>query len=561
MSLRPGVSRLAELARERACEAGLVVFEAPTGYGKTRAGPLLYRASRASGCVARLLHALPLRAIVEEAYSHYRESLQGASVGYQAHGLGMPGKAPFYAPDVVVTTMDSLAFNLFRASVGERGLGHYEVPRAHILSSIVILDEAHLPLSDPSGPATAMVAIDEALLKLFTPVVIETATLPPAYIGLLASTLQASGAEGVWLTVAPRDGWEEQHPAKGAGFRVEEVDDSDYYEWAQGLSWLYDRELAEGAAGAARRAAELAEAGLRVFLASSTVKGAVEAFRVLREETGDGRAALIHGRLAVAERMAAIESAKKALVIVGTSAVEAGVNIDADAVVTDVPRVESPGNRIVWESIIQRLGRACRDPRRRCGVVRVVLYGSGAREVLEALTSPEPVNPRIPYGRQGYARLLRERPAPSISLERFRLLVELARGLPAHDRLEWIHEILCTPFRNDLLVPIAIPPSGWSPSERDAISTIEERLERGWYVPASLGQARRRASDWLYQADKGILALTAEARESPWRQPENLALRLEAIDPAKFSCRVALRLGLVALIARPEAYEDGVGLL
>jgi CRISPR-associated helicase Cas3 len=572
---RPGVGALVDEAAEAAGRGGAVFFEAPTGYGKTRAGPLLYLRLAEEEAAERVIHALPLRAIVEEAYSHYRESLPGASAGYQAHGLGLPGKSPFYAADAIVSTMDSLAFNLLRSSVGERGLGHYEVVRAHILSSAVVLDEAHLPLAQPGEPqAAALAALAEILSRLLVPVVVETATLPPQAAGELAERL-GWGQEPSWVSVEPSGGWG-QEPGPPRGVRRVRVEDPDYYEWALSLEWRYHPTPLQGIGEAVEYAAEKASGGLRVFLASTTVSGAIEAYERLASREGlEGRVALIHGRLASRDREGAVEAGKEALVVVGTSAVEAGVNIDADVVVTDAP---GSGAGVAWESILQRLGRACRSPRRSCGEVHVALYGEGAGEALERLREPSPINPRIPYsyrGLDGYVpRLLDER--GSVILEGLRgpgarrltrALREL--GLPAfisHERVEAIYRGICSPFRGSLLVPLIIPPRDWEPGPA-GVEALLERLEEGWFLTVDAGSLlgpggswSGRARRWLYMEGGEALALTAEPGRGPYGHPGEVGARLEGVPPRGLDCERLARKPLLGLVAKPGAYREGVGL-
>jgi CRISPR-associated helicase Cas3 len=568
LRLRPGVEALLEEAAREAIRGGSVFFEAPTGYGKTRAGPLLYERLASSGCSTRLIHALPLRAIVEEAYAAYRESLPHASIGYQAHGLGLPGKAPFFASDAIVTTMDSLAFNLLRSSVGERGLGHYEVPRAHIIASTVVLDEAHLPLADPSGPATGLLAVAEVLHRLSVPVVVETATLPPAVAGVLAKRLGSVG-EPVWVSVEPQGGWSEPPGPRGL-VSPRRVEDPSYYEWALSLKWRYTavREPEE----ALRLAVEAAESGLRVFYASSTVVGAVEAYQEIIEEYDGlrGHVALVHGRLASVEREKVREAVANSLIVVGTSAVEAGVNIDSDVVVTDAPR-DTGG--ISWESLLQRLGRACRDPGRACTAVDVILYGDNAGEALEALTKPRPLNPRIPYplrGEDGYVdRLLSKRSYRHLDLawRRFSSLVELGLEALTHERIRAIYDAVCTPFREAPLVPLIIPPGDWGYGGTSNLDALVERLQAGWYLTVSAEDLvsgdswSERGRRWLYIKNERALALIARVTRDDYGHPDNLVVEPLWLPPKELDCRRLARRPILGLVARPGAYRAGVGLV
>ena len=534
----PGVEELASRLEDLAGgEASILVFEAPTGYGKTRSGPLLYRRARELG-VPRLIHALPLRAIVEEAYLHYSSALPGVPVGYQAHGLGLHGKAPFYASRALVTTMDSYALNFFRNSVGERGLGHYEVPRAHILSGLTVFDEAHIPLED-AGPYTALTAMVSALAFLRVPVVLETATLPEAAVTRI---LGLAGADGraIWIRVA-------EAGAKSGGQIV--VEDEDYVGWASSVKWSY-RPL-EGLGEAVQGAVEEARAGRRVFLASTRVEDAVAAYKSIASEVGD--AVLVHGRLTARDRIEASRKASASRVVVGTRAVEAGVNIDADTVYTDVPLVVGGSGEVVnWPSIIQRLGRACRSRGRECGEVRAYIYGRGSVGAVERLQG---VNPRIPSTYRPLIEETYEETAPVLGSRVYRMLERVAVGHPPHDRIREVHEFLCgSPFRGKQLLPVILV-------DEPGVDEAIDALESGDYYlidNSFVAEAYRRG--WLHRAGNGSVYVLLQRYSGVYGHPSNPEYRVaEEQVEAVGSCRRLLRGDVAGLLGVRERYEEGVG--
>ena len=528
------VSRLEDLASGK---APIMVFEAPTGYGKTRSGPLLYRGARSLG-VPRLIHALPLRAIVEEAYLHYSSSLPGAPVGYQAHGLGLHGKAPFYAPRAVVTTMDSFAINFFRNSVGERGLGHYEVPRAHIITSLIVFDEAHIPLED-ANTYVALASMVSALLYLRVPVVLETATLPQEAVERILSLAGARG-KAVWLRVA------ETGASERGGVVVE---DEDYVGWASSIKWDYSAlaSLEE----AAEASVNDALSGKRVFFAATRVADAVAAYKRIVEKV-DG-AVLVHGRLTVRDRIEVSKKASSSTVVVGTRAVEAGVNIDADIVYTDLPLLEtSEGEVVNWPSIIQRLGRACRSRGRGCGRVGVYIYGQGAPGAVGRLKG---VNPRLP---STYRPLIEETyryTAPTLSSRLYRELERIALGHPTHERIRVVHEFLCgSPFRGKQLLPVILVDE---PSVEEAIRALEQGdyyLIDNSYVEA----AYRRG--WLHKSGEGAIHVLLQRYGEGYGHPSDSEYRVaeERVESVA-SCRRLLQSGIAGVLGVWDRYEEGVG--
>ena len=273
--MRPAIARLAEVREEslRGEGPGLLLLQAPTGYGKTSATPKLYKGCRREGA-PRLVHALPLRAVVAQAYEKFLMELQGeAVVGYQAHGLGLGGKSPFMSPDLVVTTMDSYMLSLGRVSVGERGFGHYEVPRSSLLTAVTVFDEAHLPYqSGDPAMATAMYMAVAALTNFGNTCIIETATLGREALEVLTST---SSHGCVVVEPTPRG-------ERGAGIptacRYEPVEDPDFFEGASSLEWSFEQGPAE-LGEVTEFVAEVVGQGLRVFVAVDRVVDAIELYR------------------------------------------------------------------------------------------------------------------------------------------------------------------------------------------------------------------------------------------------------------------------------------------
>lgn len=547
MGQRPGLESFIDAVEEvvESREQCIVVFEAPTGYGKTRVGPDLYK--RLSPKVPRIIHSLPLRAIVQEAYDNYRRSLPSTPTGYQAHGLPLAGKAPFFRARAIVTTMDSFALNLFKSSVAERGLGHYEVVRAHILSSLVVFDEAHLSFRDRKGPAISMIAMLHTLSRMRVPTAVETATLPRRVLRYLDSYV---GARVKAIVVSPPG-----NRCRGAGLEpssrveVHSVEDRDYYEWAESLRW--DFQHLKGLEHAVEKAVDLASQGLRVFLASTKVEDAIEAYNRLATNTGEDRVSIIHGRLTVRDRRVNLEKAENASIVVGTSAVEAGVNLDVDAVITDIP-VVSHGS-VAWDSLFQRMGRACRSPSRcRDADVPVYLYGDKSFNVANTLTLLN-VNPRIPCT---YMDLLDEGFGDLEIKGQLADQVKIAFKHSVHREIERMLESLCNnPYRGDLLVPIVVPPDG----DPLNVDSIRESLESEEYLVASLTQIKRNRDSWLARDKGGFLALV-EKISSYRGHPDREDLRLESVRPEDLKCGKLVRKGAIALVAKPGAYIRGVGL-
>jgi len=166
-----------------------VVLELPTGYGKTVAGPHLYKAYREAGLCWRAIHVFPLRAILHKTLESYVQSHPEIEFTYQDGDVALRQryvKDPYFRGEYVLTTLDSFVHNLLRAPVAElhklldrrpRAI-HYHVPFAYIYPSCVFLDEAHIAVQDESGKAAAALKASlEVLRDAEIPVVVMSATL------------------------------------------------------------------------------------------------------------------------------------------------------------------------------------------------------------------------------------------------------------------------------------------------------------------------------------------------------------------------------------------------
>ncbi|AEM38304.1 CRISPR-associated helicase Cas3 [Pyrolobus fumarii 1A] len=541
--MRAGVGELLEIYEASPPERGL--FIAPTGYGKSSLVASL--ASRlVPARIPRVIHALPLRAILEQLYSRLVESGAGLTIGYQAMGLGLSGKTPFMAPQLVLTTYDSLLVNLLRGNVAERGLGHYEAPRAHILSSLIVLDEIHLGLS-AEGLLDTLYTSLWALRGMRVQLLLETATMPP---GMMLEVARFARPDLI-VAVLPGDG--ECLDSLGlrgvTGAKVHVVVDREFYEGVAATSWEYG--LLEQSR-VADTVATLAESGRRVLVVIDSVAGAVDVYRALAARVGEDKVALIHGRMAPFERERVVKRLDSIRVLVGTSAVEAGIDADFDVLVTSAAKPSS---------LLQRMGRVARRPGR---LERAEAYiiddGGDARRLLLALQG---VHPRLPCpyrGWTGYTRLLAVEEAPKPRFDARRLALAYAVIDPR--RLEMLLQGFCDLVRNDPLVPLV--PSAY-------LERILDGEPLGMYAfPANLSTVAKRGGEWLSWCNgRGVRVVSLEARgEGEWSSATSYSLDCsEALGrllrEGTDSCRAILeameREGVAALVV--EGYEPGVGLV
>ena len=360
---RLGVERAVELLGQG---AQTVVLRAPTGYGKSMAsvalGYAVYRAYRDGDYaelrgLAKVVHVLPMASILEDLYKRALEVLTGEKcgelrelelellrkygerwVGYQAWSIDADFKDPLYVYSTLVyTTFDSFVLNLYKITPMATRRAPYEAARAAVMRGFVFLDEAHLlaeSAGEREGPWKTFTALEAAVASLAdikTPVAVATATIPTALARLIAPHAPVVTVVGRGCGYRPGAGEEvvEDYEPRGA-ITAKLVESVDYADLARSYS------------------------GVRLFVLN-TVRRAVGAYLKLREELGEEKTVLLHGRLSLGDRAEAVEKLrrieKEGGVVVATQVVEAGVNIDASLLVTDIAPLPS---------LIQRMGRVAR---------------------------------------------------------------------------------------------------------------------------------------------------------------------------------------------------------
>lgn len=358
-----------------------LVVDAPPSYGKSTAAPLMAKILIESEWCYNFIHSLPLRAIVEDLYlcllvnsliddpglrnkCKKREdvlrivrkaltsvNIDADSVAYQMGDIisvnSEPGikirKEPLFNANYIVTTLDSLAYNVFRVPVTEvfDPHKHYAIPRARIYTSAIYFDEAHMIYEEYKEENTMITVFDtmlEIFNKVYIPIIVASATLSKSIEEHLHKTLENCKI----VKLGDKD--EERN-----SYIV--VRDKDFEDDVKSVKWitefLDEKDLVA-------KVKELLEIGLRVFIARDTIRNAIASYREFKSILGlkDEEIVLLHSLMTREDRRKALEKLRNAKVLVATSIVEAGVDISFDVLITDASRPPS---------IIQRTGRICRD--------------------------------------------------------------------------------------------------------------------------------------------------------------------------------------------------------
>lgn len=425
------LEQVSELAKGYPKKPINIIFEAPPGYGKTVGAIFLFGELLKQGVVSAHCHVLPLRAIVRDFYEcKLLNALGGGNleacemrggdgsilidirnlfedlglskedIAYQMGEvieIDRKGKSPLFDARYVVTTLDSFLYNFFKFPVKEllSIRKHYAIPRLRIFLSSIYFDEAHMVLeeSEDARLRTAVREMIEVISKSGIPLIISSATMSDE---LIKSLIHGIKMGGVVVTLGTDDREEGN---------IVYVRDQDFIDKASRVKWsiktIYDRDLED-------KVNEETSKGFKVFVASDTVRDAIERYKRLRKSS-EYEIILLHGKLTRRDRNIALNKLRKHMrgskpvVVMSTSVMEAGVDMSFDVLISDVSRVPS---------LIQRAGRVCRDLECEEAPVYVVKDKSDG-DVVEFLEKNENISLRIPldyHGVKGYKSLLNRFP-------------------------------------------------------------------------------------------------------------------------------------------------------
>ena len=406
--VRKGIIKLFEAIDSVLDSGGLVFARMPTGYGKTEATLFLASAVKLVGKgygVSRVIHVLPMRSLVRDVLSRAlcklgkesecREGLSKASkacsnvfspltlddVAYQASIYESEArKDQLFLSTLVYTTLDSYVLNFSKVTPLRSSYASYYAARAAIYRSITVFDEAHLFTEiDMAKAYTSLVTIARSLVNAKLPVVFVTATLSDPMISRTAMDVGVDRDRCVVVSVEDPKGGREvpmcrteivdaSNEVVEPGIRTELVggvsSEDDVYRVVVDVvrKVLAEHRVKEGKAP-------------KILIVRNTVGRAIETWQRLKHELGLD-AVLIHARLTHGDRDYAEDRLRNAQVIVATQVIEAGIDIDADVLVTDPAPLAQ---------LIQRAGRVCRhvrDGERRC---TVYILNPGVNDVLREL--------------------------------------------------------------------------------------------------------------------------------------------------------------------------------
>ena len=311
-----------------------ILLRAPTGSGKTEAiiAPFLEQFVEEKFVVApRLIYVLPMRALANQIF----ERIKGYAARVSPKILvelqhGAKPNEPFFMADVVVTTLDQFIYAYARASsqVGR----HLEQPAGSIANSIVVFDEAHMYREGLTF--SLMRAMFEILYRSRVPFVVMTATMPKSLENDLFEKIEKQQiivsifekSQTIKVNVKPLI---EQRKIMSNGKLSDEV-------------------------------LELVDGHDKVLIIANTVSRAVQIYNALKKSgySYPKEIVLLHSRFAFRDRETHEKQAINMLgrngcggIVVSTQVLEAGMDISADLLITEIAPADS---------LVQRSGRCAR---------------------------------------------------------------------------------------------------------------------------------------------------------------------------------------------------------
>jgi CRISPR-associated endonuclease/helicase Cas3 len=377
---------------------GFCVAVTPTGSGKSRL--VIHRHKEILDTHGRVLHVLPMRSIIEDLVVDAACRLGDGVVGYQA-GIprlgycrtggvcealnpieertcsGQPCQEVVYVErdpymlnkQYVVTTYDSYSLSLLLAPVPEitySRFGHPDLALAAVGTSLNIFDEIHLLSPDISKDISGgcdkikawgfIAAASYILAKLKTPFLYLSATLTPPPIEILVKAAKISPR-----VVLASSRWIYEEFRKVFGDRVDFINlEENVGNLAETYISNLKTEITNVEPDEKLKEMCLNELATKVLVVTNTVERAAEVYRKSNDicSRKGYEVILVHGRMShlhrsyLASRIKCLSKDKRAkFVVIATQVVEAGVDLDADVLITDVAPVDS---------LIQRAGRVLR---------------------------------------------------------------------------------------------------------------------------------------------------------------------------------------------------------
>ncbi len=456
-----------------------IIVRLPPGSGKTAiAYSASFKALLEPESWYRVIHVLPLRSIIEDTYGRLKDGLGRLGITFEkvfSEQMFLSENTPYLQSKYAITTFDTFTLELMKlpptiirkVSTG-LSMGHFEIGRASIFSSLTVFDETHLVLEGNSNGRATLATIFRFLRKIGVPlIIIMTATLPMKIEKYIIEEL-GGNVYTIKFSEVLRGNIKDEYLERELEKKITMRKPVKLLSFSKEVSKIVSN--MEG-----RRAVIV-----------NTISKAIEIYRNLDVE----EKVLLHSQFTIKDRSEKVELLRKAPVAVTTQVIEAGVNVSFHFMISELAPITS---------IIQRVGRLARFEERE-GEFQIVydeesLRGNGIYDEnyvsqtlkILILVYGEKVLwhlPSIP-GKLGYDKIV-DKVWETMSVESlvgaYSVALNQILSSPAfssNDAFEFIKSIVMLNrgdiIRNDIFATVYISDEEVS-SEKDVLEKAEERL-------------------------------------------------------------------------------------
>lgn len=331
-------------ATESLLEGQSVLIHAPTGLGKTWATANPFFAGTDTLANVRLLHVLPMRALANSVCDDIRKLQEVSGSTKQVAPVihhGQQQESHVFAEQACVTTIDQYFAGFAGAPLSFSSRSGHAVAGA-IMSSYSVFDEVHL--LEPEAGLPMLYAVLKQRQKWNLPSAVMTATLPRKLRQFLSEQVGLKIIDLSEDDIQARDGWRKVH--------------------------LHYHDTAWSGSEAAKQIVKAQEQHGKVIAFANTVEASIDLYRSIKSLNPQAALHLVHSNFAPTERKAREDAIRKAFaegaegaaILVTTQVCEAGINISAPVVFSELAPVDS---------LIQRAGRCSRFKSQPEGVFHV----------------------------------------------------------------------------------------------------------------------------------------------------------------------------------------------
>lgn len=332
----------------RRMERGVVVVEAATASGKTEAAVasfLIQLVEDNWDLAPRLIYTQPTRALTFTTYARFIAYTEGLAcyglprltTSYE-YGTTFTHKHYLYGGVLTAATLDAVIYG-FAAQRVPGGLKNprLNMPTGLLATSLFILDEVQLYQDEHYYSPVVLRMVLDHIVNSGGLALILTATLPSILREVLVG--KAKGLLDWPFKKLPHE-YIQAQPVKRRSitlsFQPEKLEDL-----------LRKRDII-------KRIEQTLSEGMHVLIVANTVRGAVRVYELIKKAMQHANVILLHGKLTTGDRELREGELfrRKACVIVSTQVVEAGFDLDASLLITELAPLDS---------LIQRAGRVARS--------------------------------------------------------------------------------------------------------------------------------------------------------------------------------------------------------